>query len=64
MTKKSMFKLFQNSVSGDLFNTLARFLSNSKQRVVLKGQISTWENVSVGVRQGSVLGPPLFLIYV
>ena len=59
-----MFKLFQNSVSGDLFNTLARFLSNSKQRVVLKGQISTWENVSVGVRQGSVLGPPLFLIYV
>ena len=40
------------------------FLSERRQRVVLIGQFSTWTNVTAGVRQGSILGPFLFLIYI
>ena len=39
-------------------------LSNRKQRVVLDGQNSSWANVHVGVPQGSIPGPLLFLIYI
>ena len=59
-----IFKLEQNGISGDLLNILTDFLSNRKQRVVLNDHVSTWTSVNVGVLQGSILGPLLFLIYI
>ena len=58
------FKLRQNGISGELLNTLADFLINRTQRVILNGQYSSWVKVEAGVPQGLILRPLLFLIYI
>ena len=54
----------QNGISGNLLDILSDFLRDTKQTVVLNGQKSTWEKVSAGVPQASILGPLLFLIHI
>ena len=45
-------------------NGLKSYLKERKQRVVIEGVYFSWKEIQVGVPQGSVLGPLLFLIYV
>ena len=40
------------------------YLSDRQQCVDLDGEVSDWVDVKLGVPQGSILGPILFLIYV
>ena len=47
---------------GQRVDTLAKFLNDRKQRVILKGQYSTWTTVEAGDAQGSVLESLLFFI--
>ena len=59
-----IFKMRKNGINGNLLNSLTNYLTNRKQRVVLNGIESPWEDIDSGVPQGSVLGPLLFLIYI
>ena len=59
-----LFKLQQNGISGEQITLIKDFLSCRKERVVLKGQHSSWANVEACVPQGSILGPLLFLFYI
>ena len=57
-------KLKAAGVEGKLLAWLEDWLSGRKQCVVVNGQKSGWTMVLSGVPQGTVLGGPLFTVYV
>ena len=59
-----IFKLQSMGISRNLLNLMNSFLSERYQRVLLNGQSFEWASIKAGVRQGSILGPLLFLIYI
>ena len=52
--------------AGNLLEWLTNYLKDRLQRVVIhvNGAHSDWTKILVGVLQGFILGPLLFLIYV
>ena len=61
--KTLIFKLGQLGVGGPFLSILTEFLSNRLQRVVVDGQSNEYRNYILGVPQGSMLGPLLFILY-
>ena len=51
-------------IPGPILSLISFFLSNRRLRVVLDGKSSQEYPVNVGVPQGFILGPTLFLLYI
>ena len=60
--KALVFKLRQLGVGDPFLYILTEFLSNKLERVV-DDQFNDYRNVILGVLQGSILGPLLFMLY-
>ena len=57
-------KLRAAGIGDTLCSLLENYLSNRKQKTKLYGSLSNLESVSIGVPQGSTVGPLMFIIYI
>ena len=59
-----LHKLKSYGISGQIFGLISSFLSNRPLHVVLDGKCPQEYPVDIGVLQGYILGPTLFLLYI
>ena len=59
-----MSKLLHNGIRGAMKHWFESYLTNRKRYISIKNCSSSITNITLGVPQGSVLGPVLFLLYI
>ncbi len=64
LIKSTMHKLQHYGIIGKSVRWIQNWLANRKQSVVIDGSTSDAVSVALGVPQGSLLGPGLFLYYI
>ena len=57
-------KLYKYGIRGLSYDWIKSYLSNRKQYVNYKNSSSDTLNVNIGIPQGSILGPLLFILYI
>ena len=58
--QRLILKLKSHGVGNSIINWILQWLTDSRQRVVVDREVSSWKSVL----SGSVLGPILFLVYI
>ncbi len=59
-----LHKLKSYGIEGNLLKWIESYLEGRRQKVVINGVSSDWNDVNASVPQDSILGPLLFLVYV
>ena len=62
--QRLILKLKSHGMGNSIINWIEQWLTDSKQRVVVDGEVSSWKSVLSGVPQVHVLGPILFMAYI
>ena len=59
-----MKKIESYRISGEPLSWIREFLHERRQKVVINGESSAWNDVNSDVHQGSVLVPILFVLFI